>query len=902
MRLLTLLLIFLLFLQGNNTYGQQFSKTLIQGFPKLHHDAGFQFADFNNDDTLDLFVYGIIDSANLNIMIFKNFKDSSSLETFITNIPCSFPGTFQLADLNNDNSIDVILSSINKGTQATSVFFNDGNFLFQEPIILDSTYHPNFSLGDINNDGRKDILLNNITSTDKFISLWLNTIKEFKKEILPIPAISRGGSVIFDYNKDGRPDFFHYGYDSLDNYISGIYQNKGGLKFDLKRTLIDSLVIKNLLVNDFDSDGKKDFLIFEEISGSNKEGKIYYSSENSFTEGAPGFLNIDSLKSHSADFNHDGTTDIILSGKDTSGNFQVNIYYNKLNSSFERIDSIFTQLSNGKIAIGDITQNGNLDIVYAGFSDSSSFIYTYKNLNGVYNSAPSIPINLHAVTIGAKTILTWDESNDDVTSSKAISYDVFVNSDDRQVFSSLESHGIYGTRKVVSEGKVYNNFYVINNLPDGNYVWGVSAIDNSFHSGYRKSNGFCMGGFKIINQRNPRCLEINRIDTLICKGQTIKIIVPPSNSSAVWFSTNKGLLQISDTLLAKAEEADTIYYVLEDPYDCEKNFSLTLNIGEGSLIELGSDTSICKGGTIKTPADTNFNKYFWYLGYKLISQNIKLNNYFINHSTHLWAVVRNNEGCYSSDSIYVTVNPDIFPIKDTTVCYGVPLIFIVNENIKSAIWKIREDGITLEADRLTFIANEEKKVEVSGVTNNGCSVEDSIKIRIFPTLTMLASKNVFVSLGDSISLSVANLNNYTWTDAKRNLIKSDYYAPSKSEHLYLKGKDKNNCLLEDSIKFIVQGDIFIPNLISPNNDFINDQFQVFGTAFRRLELKITDRIGNILFQSNDISLLTSYGWDGKVNGNDAPPGLYFWSIKGEYEDGRAVKFNEKVSGSFTLIR
>ncbi len=89
--------------------------------------------------------------------------------------------------------------------------------------------------------------------------------------------------------------------------------------------------------------------------------------------------------------------------------------------------------------------------------------------------------------------------------------------------------------------------------------------------------------------------------------------------------------------------------------------------------------------------------------------------------------------------------------------------------------------------------------------------------------------------------------------------------------------------------------LFIPNAFTPNNDGINTFFRVVGNTVRDFNLKIYDRWGIKVFESNDID----EGWDGKMrNGNLLKQDVYVYKIT--YVDHRG---NEQLRhGHILLIR
>jgi gliding motility-associated-like protein len=74
-------------------------------------------------------------------------------------------------------------------------------------------------------------------------------------------------------------------------------------------------------------------------------------------------------------------------------------------------------------------------------------------------------------------------------------------------------------------------------------------------------------------------------------------------------------------------------------------------------------------------------------------------------------------------------------------------------------------------------------------------------------------------------------------------------------------------------------DIDMPNVFTPNGDLANGIFgplNTDGTGFNSFNMKLFNRWGNLMFESNDISK----GWDGRsTNGQFAEDGVYFYVIE-----------------------
>ncbi|GEM_PF-4097363 len=96
-------------------------------------------------------------------------------------------------------------------------------------------------------------------------------------------------------------------------------------------------------------------------------------------------------------------------------------------------------------------------------------------------------------------------------------------------------------------------------------------------------------------------------------------------------------------------------------------------------------------------------------------------------------------------------------------------------------------------------------------------------------------------------------------------------------------------------------EIFAPNTFTPNGDGINDTFTLFGSnVFTQIEhLTIISRWGGTAWEGQNLPLNDpSLGWDGTINGQPAPTGVYVWMAKVKRIDGHTLL----KKGSIALIR
>ena len=89
--------------------------------------------------------------------------------------------------------------------------------------------------------------------------------------------------------------------------------------------------------------------------------------------------------------------------------------------------------------------------------------------------------------------------------------------------------------------------------------------------------------------------------------------------------------------------------------------------------------------------------------------------------------------------------------------------------------------------------------------------------------------------------------------------------------------------------------LFIPNVLTPNRDSLNDRFGVeTECSFETFELSVYNRWGQLLYRSTS----PDETWDGKYRNVDCPEGVYFFLL--DYRISGNTSSN--TSGTLTLIR
>lgn len=273
------------------------------------------------------------------------------------------------------------------------------------------------------------------------------------------------------------------------------------------------------------------------------------------------------------------------------------------------------------------------------------------------------------------------------------------------------------------------------------------------------------------------------------------------------------------------------------------------------------------------------------------------------HEQNLFVRVESNDNgeCFGvGQHLVLRVNPrpefDIIPI--VVYCTNLSPITLTTYNALDKYkyqWK-DENGNILGKD---------SSLDVSKGGNYTIIATSSFNCESFPktvfvyesVIANLNSEDITVIDGsDDNSIEIYNQNNNLGIGDYEFSLDSGGYGPYQDETLFenvapgahfVYAKDKNGCGIAQQEVFIIG----FPKFFTPNNDGVNDTWQVDGVISQpSSKIYIFDKFGKLLQQVDTKGI----GWDGYYNGNAMPSSDYWYMV--ELQDGRIKK------GHFSLIR
>jgi hypothetical protein len=281
-------------------------------------------------------------------------------------------GEISWGDINNDGKLDFVQTGNTIDSKATTrLFINTSSGFVEVQTDLPKIFEGRSDWGDYDNDGDLDLLIAGsagqlITRIYKNVNgvlQWDNTIQ--------LHGIDRGSVEWGDYDADGDLDILLSGQDTNSNSVTKIYRNNTGVFSEISSTGITGVSFGQASWVDFDSDGDLDVMICGVTGTAPNTGprvtELYINTGTAFThvfQDSFEALNYSSMDF--GDYDNDGDLDILISGFTNSFTAFTAIYQNN-GTSFDIVyDGTLPKVLEGKVLWADTDNDGDLDIYIAG--------------------------------------------------------------------------------------------------------------------------------------------------------------------------------------------------------------------------------------------------------------------------------------------------------------------------------------------------------------------------------------------------------------------------------------------------------------------------------------------------------------------------------------------------------
>jgi gliding motility-associated-like protein len=265
---------------------------------------------------------------------------------------------------------------------------------------------------------------------------------------------------------------------------------------------------------------------------------------------------------------------------------------------------------------------------------------------------------------------------------------------------------------------------------------------------------------------------------------------------------------------------------------------------------------------------------------------------FINQlpaGNYLISVAADGGKCQVTDTVEVLEPPKVLvPQGDTSFCESDSVLLNLG-NFSVFYWDDNfSSGTRWVSSPDTFFVSVEDYI--------GCkSDQDTIIVGVDSIPYVNLGLDTFICLDQVIILSPGySFDSYIWNSGSQ-----DSNLLVKYPGIYWVTIRQNTCVITDSIVLENCPPILeMPNIFTPNGDGFNDQFRPEEDNIVSFNMKIYNRWGMQIFQTDDLK----NGWDGTTLGLEASDGVYLYVI--EYREWLGTEPSRiyTAQGTVTLLR
>ncbi|MBU4485407.1 MAG: VCBS repeat-containing protein, partial [Candidatus Delongbacteria bacterium] len=196
-----------------------------------------------------------------------------------------------------------------------------------------------------------------------------------------------GTAIWGDYGNDGYQDVLHFGAGDPINYLTyftKLYRNdqNGGFEDITNHNLSNIYSTQGGAEwGDYDNDGDLDILLSGRTDDNNDISRIYRNDSGVFTDINAGLTGVSNGKVAWGDLDNDGDLDIVLTGKTT---VQISKIYRNDSGIFTDIYAGLIGVEGGSVSLGDYDNDSDLDILLTGGTGSNYITKIYRNDTGLF--------------------------------------------------------------------------------------------------------------------------------------------------------------------------------------------------------------------------------------------------------------------------------------------------------------------------------------------------------------------------------------------------------------------------------------------------------------------------------------------------------------------------------------
>jgi gliding motility-associated-like protein len=375
----------------------------------------------------------------------------------------------------------------------------------------------------------------------------------------------------------------------------------------------------------------------------------------------------------------------------------------------------------------------------------------------------------------------------------------------------------------------------------------------------------------------------------VCAGNAINFT---SSGGTVysWSGPNGFTSNAQNPSLSNANSvmAGTYTVIITGTTGCTVTDTINVKVNALPVAAAGSNNPVCEGSIINLTSSGG-TSYSWSGPNSFISnsQNQSILNATTSMSGIYTVTVTASNGCIGTANVNITVNPlPLVTITSSSNSMCVNDLRTLTGNPTGGTFSISGGPGTIAGNILSATGTGDITFEYSytGVCSNKAT--QSITANKVPVPVAGPDQELKFAFETQMKAELSSSETGEWYLVSGSGKISNINSPTTSitelsvgENIFLWKVRSGNCEAGAEVKITVY-DLFIPSVITPNNDGKNDLFQV-GEIIGRVEMIIFNQWG-IEEYTNDNYI---NDWDGRNNkGKELPNDTYFYLLK--FENGK----------------
>lgn len=418
-----------------------------------------------------------------------------------------------------------------------------------------------------------------------------------------------------------------------------------------------------------------------------------------------------------------------------------------------------------------------------------------------------------------------------------------------------------------------------------------------------------------------------------CEGDTHQFMdmTPGAINAWTWTFGDGGGSQFQNPSHSyNTPNAYNVTLTVTDTNGCTEDQTKTVFLWPNPVADFSYDnkcfntiTEFTDESTLNDPYGTVIQVWDWNFGdpqsgsNNVSNQPDPIHNYPVGATYQTSLTVTSSRGCVGTITAPVSVEEINPPLGvNDTVCPGYaarPMATNVHPDI-TIEWYDSDTGGQVLGTGLQFFTPpvfQGRRFWIGMLDEDGCrSSRVPVWVRVWPHPTgefmvsndQLSIPNAIAEFGWTPQWWPGDSLTFTWDFGDFNTSNLQFpvhqYQAAGQYEVTLNIVNEFGCQANYSYEFINVDQsirLYIPNAFTPNGDGKNDEFWIEHQLISDFNIKIMDRWGRLLYESNDIN----FRWNGVgPDGTLLPEGVYVYAIDARAYDGNKVR----KSGSVTLMK